>query len=145
MNKFYIFLRFLIAWRTQKLGKLEVNVFKFVRGSWCVTNDGEEFTIWRKDWCPDSWIEKFHFWEEWFGLLLIFGYKIFDVAKTFLLNEIGSHIKTIVKSSLKFLLFGKVLIFKQEFDKTVDHVINDGLVDIDLTFLKFELLRKGHI
>lgn len=145
MNKFDILFSFLAAWRTQKFSKLKVNILKFVRGSWCVANNCEEFAIWRKNSSPYSGIEKFHLRKEWFGLFLIFRYEILYVTETFLLNKVGCHIESIVKGGLEFLLFWKGFILKQMFDETVYHVVNNWLVHGDLTFIEFELLRKGHV
>ena len=145
MNKLYVFFSFLTAWRTQKFSKLKVNVLKFVRGSWCVANNCEEFAIWRKNSSPYSWIEKFHLRKEWLGLFLIFGYEILYVTKAFLLNKVGCHIESIVKGGLKFLLFWKGFILKQMSDETVYHVVNNWLVNRDLTFIEFKLLRKRHV
>ena len=135
MNKFNVLFGFLTAWWTQEFSKLKVNILKLVWSSRCIANNCKEFTIWRKYSSPYSGIKKFHLGKKWFGLFLIFRYKILDITKALFFNKISSHIKSIVESCLKFLLFGESLIFEQVFNQTVYHVVNDRFIDSDLVFL----------
>lgn len=70
-------------------------------------------------------------------MFLIFRDKVFDVSEAFLFNKIHAHVKAVLKASLRFLLLRESFVIKEHFNKTMNHVVNDGLIDSDFILLEF--------